>query len=194
MVKSLKSFPFPTLVTERLVLRQLKEEDAALLYELRTQPENNVYLDLPYPSTIDDSIAHVCRINQGIVENKHIYWLIELKDGTSVGTICLWHFDEKRNSAELGYELKLTAQRKGYMTEALSMVMRFARETLSLTILEAYTHIENNPSVRLLKKQDFILEGTQAEKHSRTGEEYKHGIFRYKIRYQDIKKYHERSV
>lgn len=123
-------------------------------------------------------MAHVHRIQKGISSNLHIYWAIDLLQNQDViGTICLWNFDLGRASAELGYELSETHQKKDYMTEALTEVINYATVDLELKELEAYTHENNDASTKLLLRQGFTLKGYQEEKHSRTQQAYRYAIY-----------------
>jgi len=170
--------PFPELVTERLRLRNLKETDASFIFSLRTDHENGKYLDLPVPKDQKECLSYIARMQKGIADNKYIYWAIErIEDQTMIGTICLWNFNIQEGRAELGYELQLSAQKQGYMNEALSAVIDFATDNLGLTKLEAYTHEKNDPSSRLLEKHEFGIVGYKKETHSRTGQSYKYAIY-----------------
>ena len=53
-------------------------------------------------------------------------------------------------------------QGKGYMNEALKAVIAHAFQTAGFTILEAYTHKDNEASTKLLLKHHFVL---QADSH-----------------------------
>ncbi len=172
--------PFPQLETKRLILRQLKDYDADFLYELRTTPKNNKYLDLPIPSGTDEALAYITRMNRGISEQRHIYWAITKKeDGEMVGTICLWNFDAAQRLVELGYELLFTYQKQGYMREALTKVMTYAFDTLAADALVAYTHKENSSSIRLLQYYGFLPSGTIQETNSK-GQAVELAIYRKK--------------
>jgi ribosomal-protein-alanine N-acetyltransferase len=67
--------------------------------------------------------------------------------------------------AELGYELMPRFQKKGFMHEAVSRVIRHAFEQVSLDRIEAFTNRKNKNSIRLLEKNGFslITDRTDAE-------------------------------
>lgn len=174
-----KFTPFPILETERLVLRQLEDTDSGFIYSLRTAPENNLYIDMVIPQSTAETDQYIAKMNHGISEDKYIYWVITLKESrTVIGTICLWNFVEATKLAELGYELHQDFQKQGYMREAFGRVVQYAIMDLELSTLEAYTHENNDPSVKLLEHYDFDKVGSKKEVHSRTDESYKLLIYR----------------
>ena len=156
-IRSLTSFP--TLTTERLELRKLTEEDKYDIYDLRNDERVNLYLDREKPKNIQDATDFIRNINQGIEEKNWKYWAIcSRSDPRLLGTICLWNFSEKERSAEIGFELSCHAQGKGLMNEAIMAVIQYAFKQISLARLDAFTRKENSRSIRLLERNNFILE------------------------------------
>lgn len=151
--------PFPVLETERLVLRQLVNEDVDTLYQLRTDENVNKYLDRPVPENIEEVRTFINKITKAIEENKSIYWVIAMKSKPEpIGTICLWNFSADGKEAETGYELSPSFQGQGIMKEAFSRVMDYGFNILGLKAIEAYTHRGNLASTKLLEKHRFRLE------------------------------------
>ena len=98
--------PFPTLATERLILRQLVSNDDQLIFTLRSDKQINKYLDRQIAKTIDDARKFIANVNENISQNKALYWAVTLSDtNTLVGTICLFSFSDDDNRCEIGYEL-----------------------------------------------------------------------------------------
>ena len=62
-------------------------------------------------------------------------------------------------SAFLGYKMDAEYQNKGYMTDAVRLVVRYAFETLGLHRLEANIMPRNAASLRVVKKNGFVAEG-----------------------------------
>jgi [ribosomal protein S5]-alanine N-acetyltransferase len=151
--------PFPTLTTERLELRKLLGKDSNEIYELRTDDRVNLYLDRDKPENIQDAVNFIHYINKGIEEDKSVYWAICSRTSPRLlGTICLWNFSDEEHSAEIGFELSPSAQGKGLMNEAIRAVIHYAFSQISLGRLEAFTRKENSRSIRLLEKNNFILQ------------------------------------
>jgi len=148
--------PFPTLTTERLVLRRLSIEDENEIYKLRSDPRGNKYIDRKPCETIEDARMFIENVDQNINENRLIYWAITMADSARlVGTIGLFHFSDEKNNCELGYELLSDFQRQGIMSEAVLRVIEYGVRTIGLEEIEAFTHKDNRNSIKLLEKCGF---------------------------------------
>jgi len=73
-----------------------------------------------------------------------------------VGTICLFDISKDTKCIEIGYELMPKFQGQGIMKEALQSVIDFVFQTLKLNTILASTHFENQNSIALLSKFDFV--------------------------------------
>ena len=152
----MKFTPFPVLETDRLLLRKPKVTDASQILFLRSDPIVNKYISRKPSKDLDEAKEFVRKILEGIANNKHVYWSISSKDhgDEMVGSISLWHFSEDLETAEIGYDLHPQWHSKGMMTEAMQAVLAFGFKYFST--IEAYTHFENEASIRLLKKHGFV--------------------------------------
>ena len=156
--------PFPTITTERLILRSLKDSDEPAIYSLRSDDITNKYLDRPKMKNINEAEEFIKKINDGIKLNGWFYWVISLKENPElIGTICLWNFSDDKKTAEIGYELMLPFQGKGFANEALKSIIDYGFNKIGLDKIEAYTHKENVSSVRLLERNGFKL---NADRHN----------------------------
>src|SRR6266513_5348976 len=148
--------PFPVIKTERLTLRQLSVNDDKEIFALRSDKQVNKYLDRKPSNTIEDGRKFIHKIAESIKQNESIYWAITLTNNDNlVGTICLFHFSNENDQAEIGYELLPAFQGQGIMQEAISKVIAFGLDVLGLKAIEAYTHLENKNSSKLLEKYNF---------------------------------------
>jgi ribosomal-protein-alanine N-acetyltransferase len=156
----MKFTPFPKINTERLILRRLKQSDWEMISYLRSDKIVNKFVKRPKTENKEDALKFINKINNGIDNNEWIYWSITMRDykafiGELIGTICLWNFSNDKKIAEVGYDLYPTFQGKGIMNEALNCVVDFGFNKLSLNKIEAFTHKDNESSIRLLKKNKF---------------------------------------
>jgi len=148
--------PFPILTTQRVVLRQLMADDEQDLFMLRSNQEVNRYLDRPIAQSSADALQFIEKINNAVGNNETIYWAIALKDNDKlIGTITLWNISVKNNMAEIGFELHPQFQRKGIMQEAIAKVLSYGFETMQLQTVEAYTHQDNEGSIKSLERNGF---------------------------------------
>ena len=158
-MKNLKTLP--EIHTPTLVLRKIEESDADAILFLRTDKTVNKYIQRPASRQIknrSDALNHIRKINRDKEENISFEWGMTLTNNLEIiGTICLWNFYEDHKKAEVGYNLKPTFQRKGYMSEALKKILHFGFKELDLDVIEAFTHHQNTSSIKLLEKHGFKL-------------------------------------
>ena len=85
--------PFPELITDRLRLRKLTQEDTQFIYLLRSNKQVNTFINRPLATSAKEALDFIININDSIDKNKSLYWLIVLKNkNRHVGTIALWQF------------------------------------------------------------------------------------------------------
>ena len=151
--------PFPILTTERLVLRRMADTDKNEIFFIRSDQEINKFIERPLLTHMEEATAFISKINKGIEEESHLYWITTLKGNPQpIGTICLWNFLVDHTVAELGYELIPAYQRQGLLQEAMLSVIHYGLFKISLKRIEAYTHKDNLRSIQLLEKNRFTRE------------------------------------
>ncbi|MEZ4963870.1 MAG: GNAT family N-acetyltransferase [Saprospiraceae bacterium] len=150
--------PFPVFQTERLYLRQPCAGDAAKMLLLRTDASVNAFIDRAPSRSEQEMLELIQKLNRGIENNESAYWIISQPPSEDlIGTICLWQYEPESCSAEIGFELLPGFQGKGIMQEALQGVLEFAFGVIGLKKIEAYTDRRNEASLRLLRRNGFIL-------------------------------------
>ncbi|MGO4773013.1 GNAT family N-acetyltransferase [Flavobacterium sp. W22_SRS_FK3] len=145
----------PLLMTERLTLRQISQNDAGEIFQLRSNPEINKFLDRQPSKIIEDALIFI----KSIIENENddfFYWAIT-KTGEEklIGTICLFGFLDDLKKCEIGYELLTEYQGKGFMIEAVKKIIQYGTATLELETIDAVIHKNNQNSIGLLQKLGF---------------------------------------
>ena len=167
---SLNLNPLPTLTTERLVLRELRVEDAPAIFNLRSDPEVMRYVHRPQAVTIDDAIAFITRVQDGQRANTCAQWAMTLK-GTDhcIGIIGPWRIVPEHHRGELGYMLARDHWGQRLISEAIVSVVDHSFRVLGLHSLEAWTESENAASRRALEKNGFVREACFKENILREG-------------------------
>lgn len=148
------------LLTNRIVLRKFKSEDARDIMKILKHKEvAATTLMLPYPCNIKEANKIV---DNYLNEQKHqnaMHWAIALKGGGKfMGSIRLVP-NTTFNSAELGFWIGKEFWGNGYTFEAASEVIKFGFEELKLNRIEAHSMVENKSSIKLLEKLSFGQEG-----------------------------------
>jgi ribosomal-protein-alanine N-acetyltransferase len=171
-------YPFPTLTTQRLILRQPRTEDAADLFLLRSDPEVMRYIPRPLAQSVEDVVSLIQMINDFTQKGERINWAMEWKEtGEVIGLLGYVNIKPEHQRAEVGYSLARTWHRKGIMREALREVVRYGFEEMNMHSIEAVLDEENTPSARLLEDAGFVQE-------ARFREDFLwQGIFRNSLHY-----------
>lgn len=150
--------PFPKLETERLELRQLKIEDVNDIFKIRSDEYMSEFLDRPICKSLDEAKKFIHMINEGVSNNKNIYWGIAKKgESKLIGTICLWQINDELEKAEIGFELLPEYQKNGFMLEAAEKTIEYGFSKMGLRIIEGEVDPNNTRSIGLMKKVGFEL-------------------------------------
>lgn len=151
--------PFPTLTTDRLVLRQITVEDAPELFFQRTDERVMKYIERPRPKDINDTITFINTISDLRDKNEIITWGIALKENPKlIGTVVFLNFKKEHYRAEFGYALHPDHWRKGIMDEVAKAVIDYGFNVMKLHSIEANINPENIASQKLLEKNGFVRE------------------------------------
>ena len=143
--------------TKRLLLRPLLHEDAVSILFIRSNDIVNKYINRPKSITIEDAHIFLSKIEKLTEANDCIYRAIILKETNElIGTICYFHINKSIGFAEIGYELHPDHHNKGFMQEAIETMISFGRDQLNLKTIVALVYPENERSIHLLKKNNFL--------------------------------------
>lgn len=149
--------PFPTITTQRLVLRQLQDGDVHELFALRTDDRVNRFLGRPLPGSLNDVREFIAKVNQITRDNEGLYWVITRKNEDKLlGTIGLRNFEPEQYQAEIGYELHPDHQGQGFMHEAITDVLAYGFGRLGLQAVMADTDPGNLRSMQILERHGFV--------------------------------------
>jgi RimJ/RimL family protein N-acetyltransferase len=140
--------------TERLLLRQWREEDRELFAALNADPI--VMKHFPSIMTREESDAYVDRVMEMIATRGWGTWAVEINASEEfIGFVGL---NEPRFEAhftpavEIGWRLARDAWGHGYATEAARAVLAFAFDELGLDEVVSFTTVENHPSRRVMER------------------------------------------
>lgn len=163
--------PFPIIKTERLILRQITNDDAPEILFLRSNKDVMQYIDRPPITTVEEAIQWVQKITDDVVNNNGITWAISLKDDPAlIGTIGFWNTDKEHHRAEIGYMLHPQHHRKGIVQEAMTVTLEYAFNTMHLHSIEANVNKDNVASMKLLEKNNFVQEAYFRENYYFNGQ------------------------
>ena len=162
--------PYPTLETERLLLRRVEMSDAKDLLILRSDERMMKYIDRPRQKEIEDAEKLIQVFEDLLGKNEGINWGITLKGNSQLlGTICFWKLQLENDRTEIGYMLHADFHRQGIMQEAMTLVLKYGFEVLKLHSIEANVNPENIASIKLLEKNNFVREAYFRENYFYNG-------------------------
>lgn len=139
--------------TERLVLRELTQDDAPFIFELLTSRGFVEGIGDRGVRTLDAARGYIeDRIAASYREHGFGMWLATpVDEAAPVGLVGLVKRDELED-VDIGYALLERAWGRGYAQEAASAVLRHAREHLGLARIVAIAIPDNAASRKVLEK------------------------------------------
>jgi ribosomal-protein-alanine N-acetyltransferase len=151
---------FPTLTTERLVLRELREEDLEAGFRMFSNPEVMRYIGKPLHKSIEEAREFLERNRSQFALRDGVRWAITRRgDDTMIGTCGHWRLMKEHHRAEIGYDLDAQYWGKGYMTEALRAILHFGFVEMELHSAEAQIDPDNQRSRNVLLRLGFRCDG-----------------------------------
>jgi [ribosomal protein S5]-alanine N-acetyltransferase len=156
---------FPALETQRLILREVVEADAAALLAIHSDAGHMQWFGTDPPDDLE-AAKDVVRMFASWREqpNPGVRWAIELKGRPGlIGTCGLFRWDRAWKRCMTGYELSREHAGQGLMREALSEVFAWSWEHMQLNRIEAQVHPQNAPSLALVQRLGFVEEGRLRE-------------------------------
>lgn len=152
--------------TERLVLREWREEDAETLYRHASNPIVGRTVGWPPHTSVEESLEVI-----RTVFNNPTTWAIALKDeqGHPIGAIGYGSScdcglpDALPDEPCVGYWIAESYWGKGYCTEALQAMTEHIRQTTGITSLISGYFTDNTASGRGMEHCGFIATGIVCE-------------------------------
>lgn len=159
-----------TIETERLWLQEVNPP----LYELIMDTYSNDEMKEFFGYDSDDElrsekVRYKLEFNNPTYSYKR-FILITKDNNKAIGQCCFEKWYANHYRAELYYGMNNEqAQRKGYMTEAVSPIIDYGFNEMQLNRIEAYVTPDNKPSLNILKHNGFHYEGLMREHHCANG-------------------------
>ncbi len=179
------------LETERMIIKQYKEGDGPVFFEL-VQENMDRLLD-SFPLTLantNDEVNSELYIQSKIAEwyeQKSFSFGIWTKEESKyIGHISIKNIDWVIPKAELAYFITKDFEGKGLMSEALNVIIKFCFEELKMNRLFLRIMTDNLRSYKLAEKFGFKKEGNLRDDH-RTYNGILVDLFIYGLTLEDYK-------
>ena len=144
--------------TKRLNIYPASDEQM----QYKIAEENIPELKAAYQEMLDGCVAHPYE------REWYAAWIVELNDGTGtmIGNLSFKGINEE-GIVEIGYGTNFGYEGQGYMTEAVSAVVQWAKKQPRVHRIEAETENDNMGSRRVLEKAGFVPTGKYGEEGPR---------------------------
>ena len=145
---------------ERIVLRAITEEDAQLLLQMMNDPDTERMLG---GASFPVSLSAQRSWSQRQIGNNEVLRCIiaeRSREDVGLGTVILTDIDQKNGSAQVHIKLGVENCRgKGYGTDALRTIVKYAFEQMRLHCIYANVLEYNTASQKLFEKCGFHKDG-----------------------------------
>ncbi len=152
---------FQPLETERIRLREFRDEDLPTLIAYRRDPDVAQYQS--WNPLTEESARQFLQALRATEPGTRGQWyqiaIAERQSDRLLGDCALLVREDDPEQAEIGYTLARQSQGQGYGTEAVARLLDYLFGSLRLHRVIAYVDTRNTPSVALLERLAFRREG-----------------------------------
>ena len=155
---------FPELHTQHLVLRQVQPTDVPQLREI-------MFYDGKPAETAGQARQMLDKIAADYLQGNTVNWVIADKITNQPLGTCGYYRGFKNHTGEIGYVMRPMARGRGFMTEAVSALVRFGFRQLKLQQVVAYTNTHNLASIQVLHRAGFLQVPGEEEQYLKCSRE-----------------------
>jgi RimJ/RimL family protein N-acetyltransferase len=152
-----------TVETERLILRAPRPGEGRVAHEAILETWDELRRWMPWarqPLSVEQCEERIRELQAKRMARTALPMSMWLRDGgTFLGSADLHHLDWSVPSFEVGFWVRSTCQRRGYVTEAVRALTRLAFEVLGAERVEIRCSHRNPRSQRVAERCGFTLEG-----------------------------------
>jgi [ribosomal protein S5]-alanine N-acetyltransferase len=151
--------PFQNLESERLLMRQISNDDVNEVFALRSNKETMQYIPRPLCVDLEDAYRHIKMIQDKTESGEGINWAVTLKGSTKlIGIAGHYRMKWEHFRSEIGYMFLPEYHGKGVATETISLLVKYGFEKMNMHSLEGIIDPKNIASARVLEKNGFVKE------------------------------------
>lgn len=154
-----KIVPPIKLITERLTVEEIKEEDKERYAALYLDDELNKWWGYDYREDLGENTPtpeYFFNFQNLLKEKKEEFSFAVKEKGEMIGELVLHNFDEN-GGVEMGFRFFREVQGKGYATESALALKDYVKTVLKAKILKSRCFKENIPSRNLIERLGLSL-------------------------------------
>lgn len=144
---------------KKVFLRPVEMKDVDALYHWENNPDNWLVSNTVTPFSRFFLEQYVVGALNDIYADKQLRLIIEDFNGATCGAIDLFDFDPHNRRAAIGILVESGSRNKGFGTEALQLVIAYAKNTLNLKQLHCTIDFDNARSLKLFQELGFEVTG-----------------------------------
>ena len=151
---------FPTLESERVILRQPRDADAPRILDMYGHIEVKRAFFMTPIGSMEQAQEILDNWKRAYRNQEGLRWVIQFKDDSrAIGIIAFRKFYRENRRAEIGYIISEEVRRQGILNETMHLALNYLYGQMGLKSVEAFTFADNIPSQNALKKIGFLQEG-----------------------------------
>ena len=152
--------------SRRVFLRSYRPTDAKVVWEAIEESRPSLARWVPDIGR-RRSLAEVEHVLAGLAHDRDqsprlIFGVWERSSNRFLGEVGLYELDPGTRHGEVGYWIRHTARRQGYVSEALAALLEYAKRELGLQRFEAHIASENTASRRVAERLGLRIAGRRA--------------------------------
>jgi [ribosomal protein S5]-alanine N-acetyltransferase len=161
---------FPVFHSNRIHLRKFEEADIEQVFKGLSHPKIIKHYGVSY-SSLEATREQMEWYDKIYKEHTGVWWGITSKQNEKkiMGACGFNDWNKKHHHAEMGYWLFPEFQHKGFMSEAMQLVIPYGFNQMKLHRIVAVVEPENLASIWLLEKLGFMQEGILREAEFKNG-------------------------
>lgn len=140
------------LETERLIVREVDDSDAAFLRDVVNIPEFIKYVGDRGVKTMDDALKYAGKITDHYAEHGYGIWVVEIKETGEKAGLCGLLKRDHLDAPDIGFSFLPAFWSKGYAYESAIATMEYGRDRLGIKKILAITSEDNTSSIKLIEK------------------------------------------
>lgn len=160
---------FPTLKTDRIILRKITESDLENIYIGLSNPDVIKYYGISFNS-LESTKEQMTWFTELEKNQTGIWWAICSHDNrTFYGAGGLNDLSKEHKKAEIGLWLIPDFWGQGIMTETIPLICDYGFDQLGLHRIEGFVESNNQSCKKAMEKLDFQSEGTMKDCEIKNG-------------------------
>ena len=139
----------PVLETERLILRPLSIDDLDAVYKWASDPRVNKYMIYPLYKSKDDGVEWLNTLYED--DDKKDFGFVLKETGELIGSGGIYYHSDI-DVWSIGYNLSYDYWNRGLVTEAMTKLVEWGRQTFGIKEIAGTFAVENIGSRRVMEK------------------------------------------